>query len=41
MPLLELIELQHQVGLPLARLKAIQDKGGVDYDDGEATRTSV
>lgn len=41
MPLLELIESQHQVGLPLARLKAIQNKGGDDHDDGEATRTSV
>ena len=41
MPLLELIESQHQVGLPLARLQAIQNKGGDDHDDGEATRTSV
>ncbi len=41
MPLLELIESQYQVGLPLARLQAIQDKGGDDHDDGEATRTSV
>lgn len=41
MPLLELIESQHPVGLPLARLKALQHKGGDDHVDGEATRTSV
>lgn len=41
MPLFELIESQYQVGLPLARLQAIQDKGGDDQHDGGATRTTV